>query len=274
MANGVANVAWACLCLVACQAPTILTVDCSSGIGCLTPDAGYLAETPASADPAGTLLTWDESGRISDNPFDIRGGWARAWDCDQVQDAIQTGTVVCSEPAPTPGCCTAWDASITGPDLEPGWSVTADREPPSSNTVCIKGTMSKVLVGTDGTELYGVMWGANFGIVLNDYGAYAANRPLPGGPIRGFSFDLTGSAPAVIRVGVNMPNVGNDFFRQWAMPTSGATVIFSEVEQGPWVQPPDTLDLARLQALNFTLGTVPENPTPFDICVSNVRVLQ
>jgi len=230
--------------------------------------------TPAAGSEG--VLTWDQAGVVAagSNPFDLQGGWWKSQDCGDVAAAVAAGSFVCPANAPTPACCTQWDASRVGPDNEPGWTVTSGLGAPSSGRVCIKGTAAQVLDGVDGLPAYGAVWGSSLSLALNGFSGFDATKSFPGGPIRGFRLDLAGSVSGVLRIGLTMPDNFDAHFKEFAAPALDTTILFDELEQGSWVAAPVPLDLSNLLALDIHVTVGPEAATPFALCVSNVRVLQ
>lgn len=237
---------------------------CSDSIHPVTSGAGgngtSTAGTSGSASAAGSTgsggaapgsaLSWDADGFVAaeGNPFSIRGPFYAYSDCEP--------------PSGLP--CTAWDASLTGADGKPGWSVERDK-------VCLKGTAVKV-----DNAMFSAQWGAGLALDLNseggEPGAPAPKQPfdLSAAGIRGFSIDLTGTAPARIRINLTMPGLADSSFVDAQLPGTTSFEL-SDIEQGSWVKERTPFDSTRAEALQLQVFTNAAAPTPFDFCVTAIR---
>jgi len=197
-------------------------------------------------------IPWDATGFIhaTDNSFGIQGTWYLATDC--------AGAVAVGLP------CTQPDLSLIGPDMQPGWATSPEK-------VCMRGVAPQVVADpATGMPAYALQWGALFGFNLADGLAY--NAALYG--IRGFQFDITANFEARIRANVvTTTTVGVPHFVELFIPTVNQTVYFSDALQGSWVTAPVPLDTSALTSLEFHVYTNTTATTPFDICVSNMRVI-
>jgi len=203
---------------------------------------------------AGTypVITWDFYGTIhyNQNPYAINGGWYTFDDCG---DASLVGLP-----------CTVRSPTLIGPDGNRGWAIA------TSMAVCASGTAPRVQIGPDGVPAYGSQWGFGMGFSLNGGGPFNAAAAC----IRGFQFELTGNAPATLRINVVTPKtVGESHFTETALSRS-SFVDFGAVRQGDWVQNPSPLDLTQIMDIQFHVYTNEQTPTPFEFCVNNVRVLR
>jgi hypothetical protein len=264
----------------ACQAGQPALVDCGSDEDC-APGERCGDEHACVPDADGTpgLLSWGETGLISriDNPFGIEGTLYAYDDCDDVRAAVSAGSFVCPDPPPTVDCCTVWDAGLAGPlERSPGVEVEAGVPRQTSGRFCAKGVTTRVLPGEDGLPSYWPQWGAGLGINLNDWGPFDATAAFPGGPIRGFSADLEGppSAQRGVTFGVGVTSSNEKYFKEFPIPTRGATILLSELQQGDWVTPSEPLDPTQLTDVSFGFASTVDGEEPFDLCVTNVRVLQ
>jgi hypothetical protein len=91
--------------------------------------------------------------------------------------------------------------------------------------------------------------------------------------IRGFELELTGSAPATLRMNVVTPKtIGMSHFKETQL-TSLAFFTFDQLVQGPWVQDPSPLDITQITDIQFHVYTNEQTTTPFQFCVQNVRAM-
>jgi hypothetical protein len=200
----------------------------------------------------GTPLVWNADGFVAteSNPFAIQGPFYSYSDCDP--------------PSGLP--CTTPDSSLTGADGKPGWSVDA-------TAVCIKGTAVKV----EGMS-FAAQWGAGLALDLNSKGgepgkpAEKGTFDLEKSGIRGFSVDISGTAPARIRINLTMPGVEDSSFVDAMVPGSTSFQI-DDAKQGNWVTNKVPLDPSKVEALQFQVFTNAASPTPYDFCVKAIRVL-
>lgn len=206
----------------------------------------------AGAANQGVALTWDAGGFVApdQNPFGIQGPFYFYSDCDP----------------PSGLACSAPDASLTGPDGKPGWSV-------SGAAACIKGTAVKVE-----SSMFSKQWGAGLALDLNSQGgelgmpAVKGSFDLSKASIRGFSVDISGSAPAGIRINLTLPGVTDSNFVDAKVPGT-TTFDISSAKQGTWVTSKTPLDPTRVEAVQFQVFTNATSPTPYDFCVNAIRVI-
>jgi len=223
----------------------------SSSAGGSTSQSGASGASGSST-PSGTALTWDAGGFVAPdaNPFKIQGPFYFYSDCE-----------------PASGLpCTTPDASLTGADGKPGWSVTP-------NAVCIKGTAVKVE-----NSMFAAQWGAGLALDLNSAGgdpgapATKGTFDLSAAGVRGFSVDISGTAPARIRINLTMPGLADSNFVDALVPGT-TTFDVSALKQGSWVTNKTPLDPTKVEALQFQVFTTAGAPTPFDFCVNAIRVI-
>jgi hypothetical protein len=200
----------------------------------------------------GTALTWDAGGFVAadTNPFEIRGPFYFYSDCE-----------------PASGLpCTTLDATLTGADGKPGWSVAA-------NQVCIKGTAVKVE-----NSMFAAQWGAGLALDLNSAGgdpgapATKGTFDLMAAGVRGFSVDISGTAPGRIRINLTMPGLGDSNFVDAVVPGT-TTFDVASAKQGSWVMNKTPLDPTKVEALQLQVFTTAASATPFDFCVDAIRVI-
>lgn len=204
------------------------------------------------APQAGTALSWDAQGFVAPdaNPFAIQGPFYAYSDCDP--------------PSGLP--CTMPDPALTGADGKPGWSVDATH-------VCMKGTAVKVQ-----SNMFAAQWGAGIALDLNSKGgepgmpAVKGTFDLNAAKIRGFSVDISGTAPGRIRINLTMPGVADSSFVDAQVPGT-TTFQVAEAKQGSWVMSKTPLDPSKVEALQFQVFTTAAMPTPYDFCVDTIRVL-
>lgn len=200
----------------------------------------------------GVALTWDTGGFVApdQNPFGIQGPFYFYSDCDP----------------PSGLACTAPDASLTGPDGKPGWSV-------SQAGACIKGTAVKVE-----NSMFSKQWGAGLALDLNSQGGDLGMPAVKGSfdastaGIRGFSVDISGNGPAGIRINLTLPGVADSSFVDAKIPGT-TTFDISSAKQGSWVTSKTPLDPTRLEAMQFQVFTNAASATPYDFCVNAIRVI-
>lgn len=205
-----------------------------------------------TATTLGTALTWSADGFVAKdtNPFQIEGPFYAYSDCDP--------------PSGLP--CTAPDAGITGADGKPGWSVDATR-------ACLKGTAVQVQ-----DMMFPIQWGAGLALDLASPGgepgapATKGTFNLTNAKIRGFSVDIAGTAPARIRINLTMKGVPDSSFVDAAVPGT-TTFSLTDAKQGTWVTTKTPLDPTQVEAIQFQVFTKAGATTPYDFCVTAIRVL-
>ena len=156
--------------------------------------------------------------------------------------------------------CDEPDPTLVGPGGAHGWSI-------SSEQACLKGTLEAI---TDWT----FQWGADMG-----FGLTADHSPYDASAIKGFAFDITGTAPSTVKIVVEMPNQKNQYFHEVAVPSVDARAVFTGPEaiaQSPETTGVDKVpfDPTHLTNVFFVPGAMMGTPIPYDFCVRNVRVLQ
>lgn len=284
----------------ACQVGPIAVVDCRNDQDCVDgdrcepqthacvpltppgenlhpPDAGNPMEAvphePLPSGYTGNLLTWTSTGAVfaDQNPFGISGVWYLYDDCSDVVSKAAAGKFVCPSDAPTANCCTYRDPTLIGPppELDTGYGVTGGSVGQSSGTACVRGRTAKLVAGTDAGQ-----WGAGFGLNLANWGAFDASRAFPGGRMKGFAFDITGPSTGdhPIRAGISTIH-GQRYYNLVAVPAQDASILFDATEFF-FGEPEEPLDLTTITNVTFEIGPGTDGPTPFDFCISNVRVLQ
>jgi hypothetical protein len=199
-----------------------------------------------------TALVWDADGFVATDstPFGIEGPFYSYSDCDP--------------PSGLP--CSTPDASLTGADGKPGWSVDVAG-------VCMKGTAVKV----EGMK-FAEQWGAGLALDLNSKGgepgtpAEKGTFDLQAAGIRGFSVEISGTAPARIRINLTMPGVEDSSFVDAVVPGS-TTFDIDDARQGSWVTSKAPLDPRKIEAMQFQVFTNAAAATPYDFCVKAIRAL-
>ena len=121
-----------------------------------------------------TPITWTSGGWISGktNPFGIEGWWWADNDCKQATAA----NLPCDEP----------ESDINRARGAHGWSI-------SSEQACVKGTLEAI---TDWT----FQWGADMG-----FGSPPTTVRYDASAIKGFAFDITGTAPSTVKMSSRCP---------------------------------------------------------------------
>jgi hypothetical protein len=205
-----------------------------------------------SSPQVGTAITWGADGFVAPdtNPFAIQGPFYSYSDCEP--------------PSGLP--CTMPDASLTGADGKPGWSVDSTR-------VCFKGTAVQVQA-----MMFAAQWGAGLALDLNSKGgepgmpAVKGTFDLLGAKIRGFSVDISGSAPARIRINLTMPGVADSSFVDAKIPGT-TTFDIADAKQGSWVTNKTPLDATKVEALQLQVFTTAAAATAYDFCVTAIRAI-
>ena len=149
--------------------------------------------------------------------------------------------------------------SLVDPDGDPGVSITAGTVGEMSGTVCTKGITAQLW--PDGPQ-----WGAAIAFNLNGWETFDATTSFPGGKIVGFSLDVGGTAsvdglPYFALTAQDQPPT----YRSFPVPAQGVELLFRDFIPGP---------LSKIQGFAIGVGAAPAGPTPFDYCISNLRVLQ
>lgn len=220
--------------------------------------AGSQSGTPAAGGASGgspqlgRALVWDQDGFVAAdaNPFAIQGPFYAYSDCEP--------------PSGLP--CTKPDAALTGADGKAGWSVDAAH-------VCAKG----MAVQVEGA-MFAAQWGAGLALDLNSKGgepgmpAVKGTFDLQRAGIRGFSVDISGTAPARIRINLTMPGVTDSSFVDAKVPGT-TTFNLADAEQGTWVTSKVALDATKVEALQFQVFTNAATATPYDFCIDAIRAL-
>lgn len=251
------------LALLACA--TALGLLGCGGVGSQEPAAGGsagaagasgglagMAAVSGSSAQLGTELTWGADGFVAadSNPFAIQGPFYSYSDCEP----------------PTGLPCSAPDATLTGADGKPGWSVDSGR-------VCLKGTAVQVQA-----MMFAAQWGAGLALDLNSKGgepgmpASKGTFDLMNAKIRGFSVDISGAAPVRIRINLTMPGVVDSNFVDAAIPGT-TTFDLAQAKQGSWVKSKTPLDASKVEALQLQVFTNAGAPTPYDFCVTAIRAI-
>lgn len=256
----------ASLLLVFVSASALTSVGCGAGSGAVpatTGGAGGSVGGSASgasgsggasgtSPQVGRSLVWDQDGFVAPdgNPFGIQGPFYAYSDCDP--------------PSGLP--CTKPDAALTGADGKAGWSVDAAH-------VCLKGTAVQVE-----SAMFAAQWGAGLALDLNSKGGEPGTPAVKGtfdlalAGIRGFAVDISGTAPARIRINLTMPGLVDSNFVDAKVPGT-TTFKLSEAKQGTWVTQKVPLDATKVEALQFQVFTNAATPTPFDFCIDAIRAL-
>jgi hypothetical protein len=236
----------------------------AGGDGAPIGNAGLGGGSPGGAGSSGTAgsggwlyaepVAWIDTGWVdpSTNAVSIQGGWTPVDDCGS---AIPLGVP-----------CTTWDPSLDSAG-HPGFLVDPTQ-------ACIRGVAAQVEDGH-----YGPQWGAALALPLNTeaevqapLGAYDALAHR----VHGFVFNVTGTAPANIRVNVVTVNeTVNLHHKEFALGTPEIVVRWDDplFTQGFWVQNPEPFEVHQILNLLIQVATNESAPTPFDFCISNLRAL-
>jgi hypothetical protein len=241
--------------MVGCFA--VALVGCGDDGG--SDDGGGAGAGSGGGGGGGDTVKWDAMGWIEgdNNPFGIEGPWYSYDDC---VDAMAAGL-----------SCTMREPSMTGSDSKTGWKV-------DENQVCAKGTAAAVA----NAQSYDKQWGFGIAFDLANAGGGATKMPYNATAqnIKGFSFNITGSAPPKIRINVTNAEVDNAaHFRQVDVPSGPAAnqVVFTDTvnfKQGDWITARTTFDPTKIYAVQFQVFTDLNTAKPFDFCVSDFKVIK
>jgi hypothetical protein len=239
---------------VACSDASNTTPAANGGSAGSSSSSGAGTGNSAGSGPVqlGTALVWDAGGFVAPdaNPYAIQGPFYSYSDCDP--------------PSGLP--CTTPDPALTGADGKPGWSVDASK-------VCLKGTAVKVE-----SAMFAAQWGAGLALDLNSQGGEPGSPAIKGtldlaaAKITSFSLDISGTAPARIRVNLTMPGVADSSFVEVKIPGT-VTVNVADLKQGSWAKEKVPLDVTKVEALQLQVFTNAATPTPYDFCVSAIRAV-
>jgi hypothetical protein len=224
----------------------------AAGAGGSSSGASGSGGASAGSTSVGQALVWDASGFVAadTNPFAIQGPFYFYSDCEP--------------PSGLP--CTIPDAALTGADSKPGWSV-------DTTHVCVKGSAVQVQ-----DKMFAAQWGAGLALDLNSKGGEPGTPAAKGtfdlqrAGVRGFSVDISGAAPARIRINLTMPGVADSSFVDATIPGT-TTFNVADPKQGSWVTDEHPLDPTRVEALQFQVFTNAATATPYDFCVDAIRVI-
>lgn len=255
----------ASLVLVFVSANALLSLGCGPGDPVRPAETGGVGGSAAgSASAAGSggvsggspqvgrALLWDQDGFVAPdtNPFAIQGPFYSYSDCEP--------------PSGLP--CTKPDAALTGADGKAGWSVDATH-------VCLKGMAVQVE-----SAMFAAQWGAGLALDLNSKGGEPGTPAAKGtfdlqqAGIRGFSVDISGVAPARIRINLTMPGIADSNFVDAKVPGT-TTFNLAEPKQGTWVTSKVPLDATKVEALQFQVFTNAATATPYDFCIDAIRAI-
>lgn len=214
--------------------------------------SGGSGGTSGGSPQVGSALLWDQDGFVAQdaNPFAIQGPFYFYSDCEP--------------PSGLP--CTKPDAALTGADGKAGWSVDSTR-------VCVKGMAVQVE-----SAMFAAQWGAGLALDLNSKGGEPGTPAVKGtfdlqhAGIRGFSVDISGAAPARIRINLTMPGIADSNFVDAKVPGT-TTFELTDAKQGTWVTNKVPLDATQVEALQFQVFTNAATATPYDFCIDAIRAI-
>lgn len=126
--------------------------------------------------------------------------------------------------------------------------------------ICLAGIASQVADG-----MYSSMWGAGIGMQVvaggaSDLSAYT-----------GFKFTIN-DRPSSLRVGVTVEGDENVYFTE-ENAAGGNTVFFDQLANGSWVDRPGTLDLTRINEIQWLIPSNSDTPVPFEFCLSGIELI-
>jgi hypothetical protein len=126
--------------------------------------------------------------------------------------------------------------------------------------------------------MFAAQWGAGLALDLNSKGGEPGTPAVKGtfdlsqAGLRGFSVDISGSAPARIRINLTMPGVTDSNFVDAKVPGT-TTFNLADAKQGTWVKDKVPLDPTKVEALQFQVFTNAASATPFDFCIDAIRAI-
>lgn len=192
-------------------------------------------------------VSWDASGTLTgDDACGLNGVFRPRDDC---ADASALGLP-----------CTEWDASLTGPDRQPGFAVSARK-------VCAKGKVQRVVDGPDGMPAYSAMWGAKVVLEL----AEPLDATACGA--RGFRLDLEGSGELFdLRVRVRSgANPSPLHFVTVPLPARDFELVFDALDDGQDETRPVSPE--AIHSLELEVYSNATREKPFDFCLTDLRLL-
>jgi hypothetical protein len=220
--------------------------------------------TGGSGGASADLIPWDMDGWVAAdaNTYEIQGPWYSYNDCD---DAMPLG-LPCTQP----------EMSMMGPDDKLGWTTSPEK-------VCTKGVSPQVIM-YQGMLAYSQQWGAGIALDLNSTGGDMAVKndyDAAAKGIKGFMFDIisntTPATPAEVRVNFKTKLTGDASHFVPTAPKANVQVLFADAMQGSWITDPmmiKDLPVNALESVQFQVATNKDTPSPFDFCVSNMRVIK
>jgi hypothetical protein len=220
-----------------------LVLGCSGG-SARKPPPGEVQPPP----PDGSIaLRWDASGALTgEEGCGAHGAFHTYDDC---ADAELAGLP-----------CTEWDPALTGPDGQPGFSVSEGR-------VCARGVVQQVI-----GEAYSEMWGAQ---VTLDFAEPNGANPFDAtacGAL-GFAIDatVTGGPPdLMVRLRSENDPGGSGLFTL-PLPARNARFLFDRPRGQDDLSPPASPE--SLRSLIFRVFTNTSAPKPFDFCITGLRLV-
>jgi hypothetical protein len=126
--------------------------------------------------------------------------------------------------------------------------------------------------------MFAAQWGAGLALDLASPGgepgapAVKGTFNLSNAKIRGFSVDISGTAPARIRINLTMKGVADSSFVEAVVPGT-TTFMLADAKQGNWVKEKTPLDPTQVEAMQFQVFTKAGAATPYDFCVTAIRAL-
>ncbi|HEY5448014.1 MAG TPA: hypothetical protein VIQ54_04655 [Polyangia bacterium] len=256
------------LTVIGCFDPGALMPD-SEGRG----GAGGAAGT--SVPPGGITLVTNGDGWLEANPSGALGSW---WSVNDYVGADGTpgGGDCAAAGFPMSACST-----LTRPT--PG---TPFRPDPDGRGMCTSGTSAQVLLGSDGTPAWSVIWGNIIAVNLATPDpspmAVLGSYDAPAHGVTGFAFDI--DAPPVgghIRVMFATPGTENHA-AYWSGAGSDASPIsgpghyamrWPEINGPFWFNEAPPFDPTKIEWIAFHVVSTTDAPVPFDFCLRNLVLL-
>lgn len=203
-----------------------------------TPASGTGTEAAATAPCTGVPITPDATGLVAagTNSLGIHGSWFSYSDCNDLKNQ---------------NC-----AMVTAPTGTAFTNV--------GGKMCTSGQTSS----SPGA------WGAGLGLELND-GPPQMPFDTTAAGIKGFCFELSGSAIPTTSIRVAFPTVGNQdgpYFESVTTPGQH-TVLFSETAQGSWVTPKSDFAPTAVTLIQFQIPSDTAAPVPWDFCVEGLTAI-
>jgi hypothetical protein len=96
-----------------------------------------------------------------------------------------------------------------------------------------------------------------------------------GSEFAGLTFLADANSDAPVHVVISMPSVEDFTFAHQVMLLSGRnTIHWDDLAQPDWVQEPLPFDPSDIETLWFWVDVGQDGPNPFELCISDLRILR